>query len=103
MEQETRSRSVIARILSGVWRRLDPTDKGRVKRIMKNPPAVRQDSIVFTSSDDYTGNPKALFLYMIDHGYNQKYRITWLFEKKENYFRFDIPNVDSVLIWNDKG
>ena len=103
MDKDNRTGSFIMRIASGAKRRLDPTDKGRVKRIMKNPPAVRQDSIVFTSSDDYTGNPKALFLYMIDHGYNRKYKITWLFEKKENFFNFDIPNVSSVLIWNKRG
>jgi len=94
---------IIKKVFSGIWRRISPTDNGRVKRIMKNPPEVMEDSIVFTSSDDYTGNPKALFLYIIEHGYNEKYKITWLFEKPENYFEFDIPNVSSEIIWNKKG
>lgn len=70
---------------------------------MRHPPEVRSDEIVFTSSDDFTGNPKALFLYMIDHGYNERYKITWLFERKENCFDFGLPNVSSAVIWNDKG
>ena len=70
---------------------------------MRYPPAVRKNNIVFASSSDYTGNPKALFLYMIEHGYNKKYKITWLFEKKEDFFEFDIPNVSSVMIWNGRG
>ena len=40
---------------------------------------------------------------MIEHGYNERYKITWLFERAENYFEFDIPNVSSEIIWNKKG
>lgn len=93
--------SFTERVTKGIRRRLDFSDKARIKRILKDPPAVRKDSIVFVSSDDYTGNPKALFLYMIEHGYNRKYKITWLFEKRENYFEFNIPNVRSVYMWAD--
>lgn len=93
----------IKRIRKAIWHRVDPSDKGKVWRIMRHPPEVRDDEIVFTSSDDFTGNPKALFLYMIDHGYNERYKITWLFERKENCFDFGIPNVSSAVIWNDKG
>ena len=93
----------IKRAVSAVWRRIDPTNKGRIKRIMKNPPAVQPDRIVFVSSDDYTGNPKALFLYMIEHGYNEKYKMTWLFERKENMFDFGLPNVSTALIWDKHG
>ena len=89
------------RIAAGVRRRLDFSDAARIKRIMKDPPRVKDNNIVFVSSDDYSGNPKALFLYMIEHGYNKKYRMTWLFEKRENFFEFNIPNVRSVCMWAD--
>ncbi len=95
--------SIVRRIASGIRRRLDYSNHGKVMRIMKNPPQVRPDSIVFVSSDDYTGNPKALFLYMIEHGYNEKYKIIWLFEHRENMIDFNIPNVRSVLLWGDDG
>ena len=93
----------LRKIASGIWRRIDLSDGGRVKRIMKNPPPIEEDHIVFTSSCDYSGNPKALFLYMIENGYNEKYRFTWLFERAENYIEFDIPNVSSEIIWNKRG
>jgi CDP-glycerol glycerophosphotransferase (TagB/SpsB family) len=95
--------NIVKRAASAIWRRIDPSDKGRVWRIMKHPPAVKEDHIVFASSSDYSGNPKALFLYMIENGYNERYHITWMFEKPENYFEFDIPNVSSEIIWNSKG
>ncbi|MBQ6150490.1 MAG: CDP-glycerol glycerophosphotransferase family protein [Mogibacterium sp.] len=91
---------LIKRVKNGIWRRIDPSDKARIKRLMKKPPKIDPHSIVFNSSDDYTGNPKALFLYMIEHGYNKRYHITWLFEKEENYFKFKIPNVDSAIIYD---
>lgn len=92
--------NIITRVAKGIWRRIDPSDRGKVFRMMKHPPAIRPDHIVFNSSEDYTGNPKALFLYMIEHGYNERYHITWLFEKPENFFEFDIPNVESVMIYD---
>lgn len=93
--------NIIRRAANGIWHRIDPSPKGQVWRIVKNPPAVRDDEIVFTSSADYTGNPKALFLYMIDHGYNERYKMTWLFEHPENCFEFDIPNVRSVKMFDE--
>lgn len=91
---------LIKRVKNKIWRKIDPSDKARIRRLAKNPPKIDSRSIVFNSSDDYTGNPKALFLYMIEHGYNKRYHITWLFEKEENYFKFDIPNVDSAIIYD---
>ena len=91
--------NIFTRIYKGTKRRLDFSDAARIKRIVKNPPPVQQDLILFTSSEDYSGNPKALFLYMIEHGYNERYRFVWLFERRENYFEFDIPNVSSVCMY----
>lgn len=93
----------MGRIISGIRRRLDFSDKARVKRIIKNPPAVRPDTIVFASSPDYSGNPKALFQYMMENGYGEKYKFIWLFERKENMFDFGLPNVSTACIWNKKG
>ena len=87
------------RVYRRIRKRLDFSDKTRIQQLMKEPPKVRSKSIVFVSSDDYSGNPKALFQYMIDHGYNKRYRMTWIFEKRENYFKFRIPNVRSVCMW----
>ena len=96
------AKSFLKRQKKKLKKRFDYSAKGRVNRVIDNPPPIEQDSIVFTSSVDYSGNPKALFLYMIDHGYNEKYRMTWIFEHPENLFEFDIPNVKSVCMFNDK-
>ena len=95
--------SFTKRVVKKIWRSIDPRDKGKVRRLMDCPPEVEDNHIVFVSCPDYAGNPKALFLYMIDHGYNERYKITWLFEYEENMFDFGIPNVDTALIWNKKG
>ena len=78
------AKSFLKRQKKKLKKRFDYSVKGRVNRVIDNPPAIDPGSIVFTSSVDYSGNPKALFLYMIDHGYNEKYKMTWLFEHPEN-------------------
>ena len=69
--------------------------------MVKNPPKVKQDLILFTSSEDYSGNPRALFQYMIEHGYNKRYKMVWLFEDVNNKKDFNIPNVSSVCMYTD--
>ena len=93
--------NIFTRVYKGIKRRLDFSDAARIRRIVKDPPPVQQDLILFTSSEDYSGNPKALFLYMIEHGYNERYRFVWLFERRENFFEFDIPNVSSVCMYRE--
>ncbi len=93
----------LKRVKRGLKRRLDFSTEGRRQRVIQNPPAIKEDSIVLVSNPDYTGNPKALFQYMIDNGYNEKYKITWLFNKREDFIDFGIPNVSSVCIKNAKG
>ena len=92
----------LKKLKRSIKRRLDFSNEGRRQRVIADPPAVRDDSIVFVSNPDYTGNPKALFQYMIDHGYNKKYKITWLFNSRDDYFEFNLPNVKSICIKNKK-
>lgn len=68
----------------------------QVRRLIADPPPVRKNSIVFTSTEDFSDNPRALYEYMIERGYNEKYEITWLFEFDENYRDLNTPNVKSV-------
>lgn len=84
-------------------RKLSPTESGKRLRLIDCPPKIEDNHIVFTSSDDYSGNPRALYLYMLEHGYNEKYKITWIFEKSENYREFAENNVYSVKMFNEKG
>ena len=96
-------KKVLKRIKKAIKRRLDFSTEGRRQKVIAHPPEVKKDTIVMVSYPDFTGNPKALFQYMIEHGYNEKYQITWLFNKRENYFEFDLPNVSSMNIKNEQG
>lgn len=91
----------IKRKIKSIWRHIDPSEEGKIRRIVKDPPPVKEDLILFTSSEDYSGNPKALFEYMIEHGYNKRYEFVWLFENRDNLIHFDIPNVRSVCMYKE--
>ena len=91
----------IKRKAKSIWRRIDPSEEGKIRRIVKDPPPVQEDLILFTSSEDYSGNPKALFEYMIEHGYNERYKFVWLFENRDNLINFEIPNVKSVCMYKE--
>ena len=68
------------RLKKKINRILNYPERQKVKRLLADPPEVRKNSIVFTSTEDFSDNPRALYEYMIDNGYNSKYKITWLFE-----------------------
>lgn len=91
------------RAVRSLKRRLGLTDRERIKKLLADPPAVEVDRIVFTSSEDYSGNPKALYLYMKEEGLLEKYRVTWLFERRENCFDFPEENVESLCMFNEEG
>lgn len=91
------------RAVRSLKRRLGLSDKERINKLLANPPPVEEDRMVFTSSEDYSGNPKALFLYMKEEGLLEKYRVTWLFERRENCFDFPEANVESVCMFNKEG
>lgn len=65
----------------------------------KNLP-VDERSIIFESEGDCCDNAYALFDYMRDNGYVEKYRITWLVDHPENFK--DEENVQYVQkeIWD---
>ncbi len=88
------------RIVKKKNRILSIPERNKVKRLLEDPPAVRKNSIVFTSTEDFSDNPRALYEYMIEHGYNEKYEITWLFEFDRNYRDLDTPNVRSVKMFD---
>ncbi len=50
---------------------------------------VKKNRIVFDSSlgKTYSGNPRHIFEYMIENGYEQKWQIIWFYEEKP----YDIP------------
>lgn len=85
-----------------IKRILDYPMRAKNRSLLENPPAIRKNSIVMTSTDDFSDNPLALYQYMIDHGYNEKYNITWLFEFEKNYRELNTHNVKSVKMFNGR-
>lgn len=82
---------------------LNYPERRKVRALLADPPAVRKNTVVFTSTEDYSDNPRALYEYMIENGYNEKYEITWLFEFGKNYRELDTPNVRSLRMYNGRG
>ena len=90
------------RLKKKINRILNYPERQKVKRLLADPPEVIKNSIVFTSTEDFSDNPRALYEYMIDNGYNSKYKITWLFEFDKNYRDLNTPNVRSVRMFNKR-
>lgn len=90
-------------IIKKINRILNYPERRRVRALLADPPAVRKNTVVFTSTEDFSDNPRALYEYMIDKGYNKKYEITWLFEFDKNYRDLHTENVRSVRMYNGRG
>lgn len=58
-------------------------DYGLIKCMSLLP--ISRNMIVLHSLPDYSDNAWAFYQYLIDRGYNRKYRIIWLVEKPEKY------------------
>lgn len=46
---------------------------------------VKRNRLCFTSWPDYGDNARALFDYMVEHGYKKKYEMIWLVENPEDF------------------
>ncbi len=71
-------------------------DKSAIDRLKRIPPALVPNRIVFETNDDFTDNGRALFDYMIEHHYQDKYEIIWLVNNPELYMDYCGPNVKFV-------
>lgn len=68
-------------------------DGRTIKRLKKFPPKLIENRILFETNDDFTDNSRALFDYMIENGYNEKYELVWLVHEPEKYDRYVTQNV----------
>ncbi|MDO5134597.1 MAG: CDP-glycerol glycerophosphotransferase family protein [Eubacteriales bacterium] len=71
-------------------------DKHRIKRLKKFPPKLVENRILFETNDDFTDNSRALFDYMLEKGYQEKYELIWLVHQPEKYKEFETKNVRFV-------
>ena len=71
-------------------------DNRKIRRLKKFPPALVENRMLFETNDDFTDNGRALFDYLIEKGYNQKYEIVWLVHEPSKYKEYQFENVKFV-------
>ena len=69
---------------------------GKIHRLKKFPPALHPNRMLFETNDDFTDNGRALFDYLVENGYNQKYELVWLVHDPKKYEKYQAPNVKFV-------
>lgn len=67
--------------------------KRYVRKLYQNPPPVKENHLVFLSSPDFSDNGRAFFEYLVENGYNNKYRIIWLVDNPQKYKNVKYKNV----------
>lgn len=87
---------------SAMWKliRADITyglyDSWKIARLKKFPPKMVMNRMLFETNDDFTDNGRALFEYLIENGYNDKYEMIWLVDEPEKYKKYHAKNVRFV-------
>ena len=71
-------------------------------KMVKKPPRVKENQIVFLSSEDYSDNALALYEYLIENHYNDKYHIFWLVENPKLYREHKEKNVKFIKMIHKK-
>lgn len=65
---------------------------GNIKNpIRKHMPLL--DCIIFESHPDFSDNSRALFDYLLENGYNKKYRLVWLVEDPSAFQLYEKHNI----------
>lgn len=68
----------------------------KTERLKKFPPKVVENRILFETENDFDGNARLLYDYMIKNGYNRKYELIWLVNHPEKYKKYVKDNVKFV-------
>lgn len=67
-----------------------------VRKLYENPPPVNENQLVFLSSPDFADNGRAFFEYLVENGYNDRYKIYWLVDYPEKYKHIRCKNVKFI-------
>ncbi len=72
---------------------------------IKNHASVCENRIMFKNRQmqDFTDNARALFEYLIDNGYNEKYQIIWAVSEKSKFKDYKYKNVIFVTAESKHG
>lgn len=68
-------------------------EREEIARLKKKPPRVIPNRILFETNDDFSDNGRALFDYMVEHHYQDRYEIIWLVNEPERYKQYEGKNI----------
>lgn len=71
-------------------------DKKKIARLRKFPPKLVENRLLFETNDDFTDNGRALFDYLVENGYNEKYELVWLVHDPKKYKAYEVKNVKFI-------
>lgn len=86
-------------------RTLTKAEKLTIGRFIAKFGKTRKNLLVFKNREnlDFTDNPRALFDYLIEMGYNEKYQIVWLVSNPKKFRKLKYKNVKFVTAENRYG
>lgn len=68
----------------------------KIEKLKKFPPKVVENRILFETKDDFSGNGRIFYEYLINNGYDKKYEIIWLVKEPEKLEKYKRHNVRFV-------
>lgn len=68
----------------------------KIEKLKKFPPKVVENRILFETKNDFDGEGRFFYEYLIEHGYNKKYEIIWLVKHPEEFCSYKVQNVSFV-------
>lgn len=98
-EQNYGSKMADKIVIGRLWYKL--FTQTRIKIMLRLYRKSRSNRILFDVEEEFSGNAKALYEYMIQNGYNRKYRITWLVDDPEQYRKYRTHHVRFIKRFND--
>lgn len=77
--------------------------KSNIKKIIINIMSIFKikNIIVFESNADYTDNSRAFYEYLIEKGYNTKYKIYWFVNDGKKFKNRECENVKFITMWKN--
>lgn len=77
-------------------------NRNKVQKLADNPPAIKENKIVFYASNDFSDNALALYEYMVETGLDRKYEIVWLVRDVEGCRKKDPGNARFIFVKDDR-
>ncbi len=71
-------------------------DVNKIEKLKKFPPKVVENRILFETKNDFSGEGRIFYEYLVKNGYNRKYEIIWLVRNPEKLKKYETENVHFI-------